>query len=134
MSNSSGKSYTSLTEFEVQGLHIRYTFADGHAYHEMPSALQPVIADLPAIWQYSKTKSVPDIEEEFKRSKASLIGSPSLAAHPHYSISPIRSRRASYPRHRQPQSRLSQPKAARHSAAAPAIHSRGCNNQKSPAL
>lgn len=81
----------SLTEFEVQGLKSEYNFADGHAYHEIPQALRPVIANLSDTWAYASSKSIPEMEEEFKSILAACIKSPVLAEHRHYSISPTAS-------------------------------------------
>jgi len=85
------ESYLSLTEVEVTGLSSRYNLTDGHAYHKMPAALQPILADLSGAWDYARSRSVPDMEEEFKNSWARMINSADLAAHPHYSISPTAS-------------------------------------------
>ncbi len=86
-----GAFYTSLTEVEVESLHSQYGFADGHAYHSMPAGLQSAILDLPQIWEYAQSRSVPEMEKEFRSLTAKLIRSPTLAAHPHYSISPTAS-------------------------------------------
>ena len=84
-------SYLSLTEVEVEGLNSKYNLTDGHAYHKMPVVLQSVLNDLSSVWQYAGSRSVPDMEEEFKRVWADLIKSPNLATHRHYSISPTAS-------------------------------------------
>jgi aspartate/methionine/tyrosine aminotransferase len=86
-----GKFYTTLTEAEVAGLGTAFDLANGHAYHDFPAALRPVIEDLPAIWSYSASRSVPDMEEEFKRSSAEIFGSLALTGHPYYSICPTAS-------------------------------------------
>lgn len=91
MSKDSNKSYLSLTEVEVEGLHAKYSFADGHAYHDMPEILQSVLDDLGSVWKHAKSRSVPEMEDEFKRASAKIMGSSALATHPHYSISPTSS-------------------------------------------
>lgn len=80
-----------LTEYEVEGLKIAYTFADGHAYHEMPPLLRPVINKLDLIWKESETRSTPETEERFKKAVARIINSPILSAHSHYSLCPTSS-------------------------------------------
>ena len=81
----------SLTEFEVQGLSTKFNFADGHAYHGIPWELHPVMNSLLSIWEDSTTKSVPQVEFEFKRALAGLIASPALINHEHFSICPTAS-------------------------------------------
>ncbi|MCX6350942.1 MAG: hypothetical protein NTX03_03670 [Bacteroidetes bacterium] len=56
-----------LTEFEVTGLSTPFNFADGHAYHEMPNSLQPVMNRIKVIWKESVSKRVPELEERFKK-------------------------------------------------------------------
>lgn len=84
-------SIISLTEAEVIGLNTKYNFADGHAYHEMPNGLQPVIESLPQIWEYARTIPIPEMEKKFKNTWADLIESPTLRSHSHFSICPTAS-------------------------------------------
>ncbi len=83
--------YSSLTEVEVEGFSSKYNFANGHAYHDLPAALEPLIKELPAIYEYSRSISIPHMEEEFKRASSAIFGSPVLAGHRHYSVSPTAS-------------------------------------------
>jgi aspartate/methionine/tyrosine aminotransferase len=83
--------YTTLTEAEVAGFGTAYDLANGHAYHDLPAALHPVISNLPEIWNYAASMTVPDMEEEFKRTSAEIFGSRALADHQFYSICPTAS-------------------------------------------
>jgi hypothetical protein len=67
--------YGTLTEAQVAGFDTFYDLANGHAYHDVPAELQPVINDLPKIWDRAVSRSVPDMEEEFKRTSAGIFGS-----------------------------------------------------------
>ena len=80
--------YTTLTEAQVAGFDTFYDLANGHAYHDVPAELQPVIKDLPEIWNRAVSRSVPDMEEEFKRTSAEIFGSFALANHRFYSVCP----------------------------------------------
>ena len=82
---------TSLTEYEVAGLRAAFTFADGHAYHNMPKLLIPVMQNLHGIWQDATKTSIPEMEERFKISMAKIIKSPTLEKHRHYSLCPTAS-------------------------------------------
>ena len=80
-----------LTEFEVGGLKTAFSFADGHAYHDMPHHLLPVMNRLQAIWREATEKSIPEMEERFKRAVSRIIKSPVLGNHKHYSLCPTAS-------------------------------------------
>lgn len=82
---------TNLTEVEVSGLKTTFTFADGHAYHDMPSELQPVMNDLQRIWADARTTPVPRMEERFKRIFGRIVRSPTLEEHTCYSLCPTAS-------------------------------------------
>lgn len=84
-------SSASLTEHEVEGLATRYNFADGHAYHEMPQSLSSVVTDIPNIWTWAASKSIPEVEESYRTTLSRAICSPALALHRHYSIYPTAS-------------------------------------------
>jgi aspartate/methionine/tyrosine aminotransferase len=81
----------SLTKYEVGGLKTAFTFADGHAYHDMPKPLQPVMRQLQSIWAESSSKSIPEMEEKFKRATSRIIQSPILGYHSSYSLCPTAS-------------------------------------------
>src|SRR5262249_31014571 len=86
-----GTLYTTLTEAEVAGLGATYDLANGHAYHDLPAELRAVINHVPEIWNYAASKSVPEMEEEFKRTSADVFGSLALADHRYYSVCPTAS-------------------------------------------
>jgi aspartate/methionine/tyrosine aminotransferase len=81
----------SLTEFEVIGLKTPYDFANGHAYHDLSQAFDPVMNDLQAIWADAKQKPIAVMEERFKKAIADIIPSPMLGDHAHYSLFPTAS-------------------------------------------
>lgn len=81
----------SLTEYEVIGLKTAYDFANGHAHHDMPAALHPVMNDLQGIWAEARGTPVFEMEERFKYAFAGIIESPALAGHAHYSLFPTAS-------------------------------------------
>jgi aspartate/methionine/tyrosine aminotransferase len=83
-----GTRYTTLTEAQVVGFNTFYDLANGHAYHDVPTELQPIIKDLPEIWNHAVSRSVPDMEEEFKLTSAEVFGSSALANHRFYSVCP----------------------------------------------
>ena len=70
-----GSRYTTLTEAQVASFCTSYDLSNGHAYHDVPAELQPVIKALPEIWNHAVSTSVPDMEEEFKRALAEIFGS-----------------------------------------------------------
>lgn len=82
---------TNLTEIEVGGLHTTFTFADGHAYHDMPPDLQCVMNDLQDVWREARDTPVPRMEERFRRTLGRMLRSPILEEHPHYSLCPTAS-------------------------------------------
>jgi aspartate/methionine/tyrosine aminotransferase len=86
-----GTLYTTLTEGGVAGFGTAYDLANGHAYHDLPVEPRPVIKDLPGIWSYAASMTVPDMEEEFKRTSAEIFGSFALADHRYFSVCPTAS-------------------------------------------
>lgn len=86
-----GLTQSSLTEFEISGLKTAFSFADGHAYHDMPPQLTPVINRLHTIWREAADKSIPEMEERFKRAVSRIIQSPVLGNHDFYSLCPTAS-------------------------------------------
>lgn len=80
-----------LTEIEVDGLKAAFTFADGHAYHDMPTELQEVMNNLPQVWREACDTSVPAMEERFKQTFGRIVRSTLLGEHKHFSLCPTAS-------------------------------------------
>ncbi|MBK7359006.1 MAG: aminotransferase class I/II-fold pyridoxal phosphate-dependent enzyme [Saprospiraceae bacterium] len=80
-----------LTEYERIGLLTAFNFSDGHAYHDIPTVLQPVIDRIELIWKESVSKQVPELEDRFKRALSRVIKSPILGNHSHFSLCPTAS-------------------------------------------
>lgn len=80
-----------LTEYEVGGLSAQFTFADGHAYHDMPRLLKEITDNMQAIWQEACGSSIPNMEAKYKSSFAKLINSSALMSIDHYSLCPTAS-------------------------------------------
>lgn len=81
----------SLTQVEYRALHSGISLADGHASHALHPALQPIVANLGAIWQTMPDHRLPDIEAEFCSTYGVAAGSPRLSQHPYARICPTAS-------------------------------------------
>ncbi|MCH2231150.1 MAG: aminotransferase class I/II-fold pyridoxal phosphate-dependent enzyme [Crocinitomicaceae bacterium] len=82
---------SSLTEFEVKGLSKKYSFADGHAYQDIPKAFKDTFDQLSSIWQKSIKESHATLEDNFKTKFGQLMGSNALINHNCFSICPTAS-------------------------------------------
>lgn len=82
---------STLTDHEYLALNSACSFADGHAYHELPKALEGVVVNLPAIWQACQDTPVPVMEVAFKRAWADMLDSSSLQGHQHFKVCPTAS-------------------------------------------
>lgn len=80
-----------LTDHEYLALNSPCSFADGHAYHELPEELEGVVSKLPAIWHDCNQTKVRDMEQSFKCEWANLLDSNELLQHEHFRISPTAS-------------------------------------------
>ncbi|KRP59931.1 pyridoxal phosphate-dependent aminotransferase [Pseudomonas orientalis] len=82
---------TTLTDHEYLALNSTCSFADGHAYHELPGGLEGVVNKLPTIWHDCNQTKVRDMEQSFKREWANLLDSSELLRHKHFRVSPTAS-------------------------------------------
>lgn len=82
---------TTLTDHEYLALNSACSFADGHAYHELPEGLEGVVNTLPSIWHDCNQTKVRDMEQSFKREWANLLDSSELLRHNHFRVSPTAS-------------------------------------------
>ncbi|MEK1911127.1 Aspartate/methionine/tyrosine aminotransferase [Pseudomonas sp. NFIX51] len=82
---------TTLTDHEYLALNSACSFADGHAYHELPCGLEGVVEQLPNIWYDCNQTKVRDMEKSFKCEWANLLDSSELLRHEHFRVSPTAS-------------------------------------------
>jgi len=80
-----------LTDIEIRGLSASFSLADGHAYQDTGHHYQSIIDDLSSCWQRATQASVPEMEDNFKNSFATLIGSPTVASLSDFRICPTAS-------------------------------------------
>src|SRR5690554_4210987 len=82
---------SSLTQYEVKGLSKSYSFANGHAYQDVPEAFNSIFDQLSDIWQQSIKTSHSTLENRFKTVLSELIKSKILLHHNFFSICPTAS-------------------------------------------
>lgn len=82
---------STLTDFEEVGLHNKLCLADGHAYQELHPSFHNIIQELPQIWYNAARQSIPNAEQLFNKSFASLINSPTLSSFKNFKICPTAS-------------------------------------------
>lgn len=69
----------SLTDQEIIAFGNTADLASGHAYHELPPALAPVVSELPSLWRAASQATPLDWEDDFKVAFARLTGLLSIA-------------------------------------------------------
>lgn len=64
----------SLTDLEIIGFGMAADLASGHAYHDLPAVLLPVVGELPQLWRDACKATPLELEASFKASFARLSG------------------------------------------------------------
>lgn len=80
-----------LTDYEMDGLRTYYCLADGHAYQDLHPTFTKIVESLPQIWRDAVKQSLPEAEQLFNNSYASLIHAIVLKNYENFRICPTAS-------------------------------------------